>query len=63
MTIMDVHFNEEIYPNPKDFVPERWLGDAKAPDGNSLDRYFVAFGKGPKLDSKGIRVKVKESDW
>lgn len=49
MTIMDVHFDENIYPDPKAFAPARWLGDAKAQDGNSLDRYFVAFGKGPRL--------------
>lgn len=49
MTARDVHFNPEIYPNPNGFVPERWLGTPKAPDGSSLERYFVAFGKGPRM--------------
>jgi cytochrome P450 len=49
MTIGDVHFDEAIYPKPKQFLPERWLNNPKAPDGSSLDHYFVAFGKGPRL--------------
>ncbi|KAF1814179.1 cytochrome P450, variant [Eremomyces bilateralis CBS 781.70] len=49
MTITDVHFDPEIYPNPTEFVPDRWMSNPKAQDGNSLDRYFVAFGKGPRL--------------
>lgn len=49
MTIGDVHFDEAIYPKPKEFLPERWLNNPRAPDGSSLDRYFVAFGKGPRI--------------
>lgn len=48
MTIGDVHFDEAIYPNPKEFLPERWLDNPRAPDGFSLDHYFVSFGKGPR---------------
>jgi cytochrome P450 len=48
MTVTDVHFNEELYPKPKEFIPERWLNNPKAPDGSSMERYFVAFGKGPR---------------
>ncbi|KAI0747057.1 cytochrome P450 [Daedaleopsis nitida] len=39
-----VHFNSTIFPNPRDFVPERWLGEGKA----NLDQYLVAFSKGPR---------------
>ncbi|KAL3422375.1 cytochrome p450 family protein [Phlyctema vagabunda] len=105
MTIIDVHHDEEIYPNSRLYIPERWLDNPKTNDGLSLSRYYVAFGKGarsclgvnlataelylslatifrrftfelydtdfsdielkhdfflpsPKLDSKGLRVKV-----
>jgi cytochrome P450 len=49
MTTADVHHDEKIYKDAKKFVPERWMGDApKALNGESLERYFVAFGKGPR---------------
>jgi cytochrome P450 len=48
MTILDVQFNETLYPKPHDFVPERWFGSPKAPDGESMEKYWVAFGKGPR---------------
>lgn len=48
MTIVDVSNDDEIFPSPHDFRPERWLGSPKAPDGSSLERYFVGFGKGTR---------------
>ena len=37
---MLIHENEQLFPNRREFVPERWLG----PGGKSLDRYLLAFG-------------------
>jgi cytochrome P450 len=48
MTILDVQFNETLYPNSHEFVPERWLDSPKAPNGESMEKYWVAFGKGPR---------------
>lgn len=42
MTNVDILMDESIFPNAKDFVPERWIG---RPD---LDRFFVPFGKGSR---------------
>jgi cytochrome P450 len=44
----DILFNEKIFPNPREIIPERWIGSPKAPDGSSLERYFVPFGKGDR---------------
>ncbi|PGH12815.1 hypothetical protein AJ79_04039 [Helicocarpus griseus UAMH5409] len=106
MTIPFLNHDEEIFPDSRSFIPERWLDNPKTSDGSSLDRYFFGFGKGtrsclginlaycelyltfaaifryfdfdlyktdrsdvdiahdyflpfPKLDSEGIRVRVK----
>jgi cytochrome P450 len=48
MTIVDVNDDEEIFPQARKFKPERWIGNPKAPDGSSLERYFVGFGKGTR---------------
>jgi Cytochrome P450 len=48
MTVVDVHHDETIYPDSYSFIPERWLNSPKTQNGSSLDRYFVAFGKGAR---------------
>ena len=40
MTTVDILMNEKIFPNPREFRPERWIGHPE------LERYFVPFGKG-----------------
>ncbi|KAI0401632.1 cytochrome P450 [Xylaria palmicola] len=40
-----VHFNESVYENPYEFIPERWLGDR----GKELEKWFVTFSKGPRM--------------
>lgn len=43
MTTMDVMMNEELFPEPTKFKPERWIEG-----GRDLERYFLPFGKGPR---------------
>lgn len=45
MTSTLIHQNADIFPNPLEFVPERWL-DAK--DRQHLERYLVPFSKGSR---------------
>ena len=50
MDTWSVHHNESIYPKSFDFVPERWLGSPKGPDGERpLNRYMTAFGRGTRI--------------
>ena len=39
-----VHLNEEIFPDPHAFKPERWLGAS----AESLEHWLVTFSKGPR---------------
>lgn len=48
MTIVDVCDDTEIFPKPRTFDPERWAGNPKTKNGQSLERYFVGFGKGTR---------------
>ncbi|KAG0647531.1 Cytochrome P450 monooxygenase [Hyphodiscus hymeniophilus] len=48
MTTIDVLYDQHIFPDSRSFVPERWLGNPKTKEGESLNRYFVPFGKGPR---------------
>ncbi|KAH8198415.1 hypothetical protein TruAng_007399 [Truncatella angustata] len=48
MTTTDVLYDEKVFPQPRSFVPERWLGNPKTAEGDSLNHYFVPFGKGPR---------------
>ena len=48
------HHNEDIFPNPGTFRPERWLNRE-----TSLNRYLVSFGKGTR-DCVGISLGLAE---
>ena len=48
MTIPDVHHDEAIFPRSREFVPERWLDDAKTDDGVPLERFMMSFGRGTR---------------
>lgn len=52
MTSVHILMNKRIFPDPKTFIPERWIN---RPD---LDRYFVPFGKGSRacLGIKYVRI-------
>ncbi|KAJ8129569.1 hypothetical protein O1611_g4059 [Lasiodiplodia mahajangana] len=49
MTTLDVLNDSEIFDNPRVFIPERWLDNPKTSEGEHLTRYFVPFGKGPRM--------------
>ncbi|KAI0442185.1 cytochrome P450 [Xylaria telfairii] len=44
MTSVQLHHDEENFPNSKKFVPERWLQAG----GKKLDKYLVSFCKGSR---------------
>ncbi|KAK7542635.1 putative P450 monooxygenase [Phyllosticta citribraziliensis] len=54
-----VSHDEEIFPDSFSFIPERWLGNPKAPDGKQLSRYMVSFGKGTR-SCTGIQLGYAE---
>jgi cytochrome P450 len=41
-----IHRNPDIFPNPSEFIPERWLDSGKLE--RRLDHYLIAFGKGSR---------------
>jgi cytochrome P450 len=45
MSIYLIHrMNPTIFPQPDEYIPERWL----SPNAKSLKKYLVPFGKGPR---------------
>ena len=44
MTALLTHQKDEIFPEPRVFKPERWLG----PEGKRLHRYLVTFNRGTR---------------
>lgn len=47
MTSMINHWNEELFPAPDEFKPERWIRDDGTVDWN-LQRRLLSFGKGSR---------------
>ncbi|KAK4499586.1 hypothetical protein PRZ48_010104 [Zasmidium cellare] len=47
MTLQDVLFDPEIFPEPHTFDPDRWIRAAE--EGKRLDRYLVSFSKGSRM--------------
>jgi cytochrome P450 len=43
MTTVDILMNPRVFPEPREFKPERWIEG-----GEELKRYFVAFGRGAR---------------
>jgi cytochrome P450 len=39
-----LHHNENIFPDPMTFIPERWL----EPNSRELDNHMVSFSRGPR---------------
>ena len=51
-----MHYNADTFPEPRAFKPERWLVERNEKE---LERYFVAFGKGPR-SSLGYNLALAE---
>jgi cytochrome P450 len=45
MTSLLLHNNEETFPNPEKFDPERWMDPTER---HRLEKYLVAFSKGSR---------------
>ncbi|KAL0958872.1 hypothetical protein HGRIS_014188 [Hohenbuehelia grisea] len=46
MSNIYLHYNEEVFPNAHEFIPERWLSDANS---KRLDSWLVPFSRGPRM--------------
>lgn len=47
MSIYLLHFNPDVFPEPRAFMPERWL-DAMPEHLATMNRFFVPFSKGTR---------------
>lgn len=45
MSSVFIHYNEELFPDPYTFSPDRWL----QPDSKELETNLVTFSKGPRM--------------
>lgn len=50
MDTYHMHHDETVFQDSFSFKPERWLDNARGPDGEkSLTRYLAAFGRGTRM--------------
>ena len=56
MNAMDLHNNEEVFPNPFQFNPDRWL----VADTKKMDKYYVPFCRGTR-SCTGIKYAYTDS--
>ena len=48
MTIHKMLMDPHIYPNPRDFLPQRWT-DADSKDTERMNRSYVPFSRGNRM--------------
>ncbi|KAK2589501.1 hypothetical protein QQS21_012822 [Conoideocrella luteorostrata] len=62
MTLSDVLLDEDIFKDPKDFKPERWLESNKHLH-NSYQNYFVPFGRGTRSCQGQRQVLISSNSY
>ncbi|KAL8831387.1 MAG: hypothetical protein Q9170_005322 [Blastenia crenularia] len=55
MSTYFAHMDPSLFPDPDEFIPERWL----SPDAKALSRYMNPFSKGPRI-CLGIELAYAE---
>ena len=45
LSIKDIHFNPQLFPDPHKFDPDRWL---KGEESVRLSKYLVSFSRGAR---------------
>lgn len=48
MTSKINHSNESLFPNPEEFLPERWLLE-NGQQNYALEKYLIAFSRGSRI--------------
>lgn len=54
-SILEYHMDPRLFDNPKEFRPERWMGES----GKKLNRWLLAFGRGDRI-CLGIHLAYRE---
>lgn len=49
MSTYMMHRDPRVFPQPDEFRPDRWLGQAIAYNGKPLTKYLVPFSRGPRM--------------
>ena len=57
-SVNELHYNERVFPNPREFRPERFLPENKTPD---MAIYYQPFGAGPRncIGMRFAQMEVK----